>query len=109
MNIITTDSSSPTLPEVATVEQVARHLQIDEKTVRKLLARGKLRGAIVGRHWRIPRAAVAALLGDTPPAPPFALPERVLRLGRAGRPRRRHRALISPAAAHLPTSSVLPA
>jgi excisionase family DNA binding protein len=46
-----------------TVRQTASKLQCTQKWVRDLLYEGKLEGARkVGRHWRIPTAAVDARL-----------------------------------------------
>src|SRR5256714_3402453 len=47
-------------PDVLTVEQLAELLQVDEKTVRSLAAKGELPGRKLGRHWRLsPPAALA--------------------------------------------------
>ena len=54
-------------PDVLTVEQLAELLQVDEKTVRSLAAKGDLPGRKLGRHWRFSRQAVLAWL---------AMPER---------------------------------
>jgi excisionase family DNA binding protein len=45
-------------PDVLTVEQLGELLQIDEKTVRALAAKGELPGRKLGRHWRFSRQAV---------------------------------------------------
>ncbi len=45
-------------PDVLTVEQLAELLQVDEKTVRGLAAKGELPGRKLGRHWRFSRQAV---------------------------------------------------
>jgi excisionase family DNA binding protein len=45
-------------PDVLTVEQLADFLQIDERTVRSLAAKGDLPGRKLGRHWRFSRRAV---------------------------------------------------
>jgi excisionase family DNA binding protein len=45
-------------PDVLTIEQLAELLQVDEKTVRSLAAKGELPGRKVGRHWRFSREAV---------------------------------------------------
>ena len=45
-------------PDVLTAEQLAQLLQVDEKTVRSLAAKGDLPGRKVGRHWRFSRQAV---------------------------------------------------
>jgi excisionase family DNA binding protein len=49
-------------PDVLTVEQLAELLQVDEKTVRSLAAKGELPGRKLGRHWRFSRQAVLAWL-----------------------------------------------
>jgi excisionase family DNA binding protein len=51
-------SSRPGEPDVLTVEQLAELLQVDEKTVRTLAAKGELPGRKLGRHWRFSRQAV---------------------------------------------------
>ena len=45
-------------PDVLTVEQLAELLQVDEKTVSTLAAKGDLPGRKLGRHWRFSRQAV---------------------------------------------------
>jgi len=45
-------------PDVLTGEQLAELLQVDEKTVRSLAAKGDLPGRKLGRHWRFSRQAV---------------------------------------------------
>jgi len=45
-------------PDVLTLEQLAELLQIDDKTVRALAAKGELPGRKLGRHWRFSRQAV---------------------------------------------------
>jgi excisionase family DNA binding protein len=45
-------------PDVLTVEQLAEFLQVDEKEVRALAAKGELPGRKLGRHWRFSRQAV---------------------------------------------------
>jgi len=45
-------------PDVLTVERLAELLQVDEKTVRSLAAKGDLPGRKLGRHWRFSRQAV---------------------------------------------------
>jgi excisionase family DNA binding protein len=49
---------SGTEPDVLTVEQLARLLQVDEKSVRSLAASGEIPGRKIGRHWRFSRQAV---------------------------------------------------
>jgi len=45
-------------PDVLTIEQLAELLQVDDKTLRSLAAKGELPGRKVGRHWRFSRQAV---------------------------------------------------
>ena len=51
-------------PDVLSVEQLAQLLQVDEKTVRGLAAKGDLPGRKVGRHWRFSREAVLEWLAN---------------------------------------------
>lgn len=50
------------LPELLTVEEVAGYLRVSYKTVRRMIGDGRLTGVNLGRSWRIPRQALAALL-----------------------------------------------
>ena len=45
-------------PEVLTLEQLAELLQVDERTVRSLAAKGDLPGRKLGADWRFSRHAV---------------------------------------------------
>jgi excisionase family DNA binding protein len=45
-------------PEVLTLEQLAELLQVDEKTVRSLAAKGDLPGRKLDTEWRFSRQAV---------------------------------------------------
>jgi excisionase family DNA binding protein len=51
-------------PDVLTVEQLAELLQVDDKTVRALAAKGELPGRKLGRHWRFSRQAVLEWLAN---------------------------------------------
>ena len=51
-----------TEPKVYTIEQVAEILQVNPRTVNRLLERGELKGRRVGRLWRIPQEALDAYL-----------------------------------------------
>ena len=51
-------ATEPRGPDVLTVEQLAKLLQVDDKTVRALAAKGELPGRKLGRHWRFSRQAV---------------------------------------------------
>jgi excisionase family DNA binding protein len=50
--------AAPSEPDVLSAEQLAQLLQVDEKTVRALAAKGELPGRKIGRHWRFSRQAV---------------------------------------------------
>lgn len=58
-------------PEYLTSEEVAGKLRIHERTVRRLLADGKLPGQRIGaKKWRISAGALKAYMeGVQPPAP----------------------------------------
>jgi excisionase family DNA binding protein len=51
-------SSQHSEPDVLTIDQLAELLQVDEKTVRSLAAKGELPGRKLGRQWRFSRQAV---------------------------------------------------
>src|SRR2546430_10893040 len=59
-------------PDVLTVEQLAELLQVDEKTVRSLAAKGELPGRKLGRHWRFFRPAVRDWRPEAPSTRPAA-------------------------------------
>src|SRR2546429_2215753 len=63
-------ASHPREPDVLTAEQLAELLQVDEKTVRSLAAKGELPGRKLGRHWRFSPPAVL----DWLPVPPRKRP-----------------------------------
>lgn len=46
------------LPAILTVPQVAEYLQLKEVTVRRMLARGEIKAAKIGKEWRIRKADV---------------------------------------------------
>jgi len=52
-----------------TVEDVAKRLQVDIRTVYAMMKRGELRGVKVGRVWRIPAASLDAFLDGAPEEP----------------------------------------
>lgn len=57
------------MSEMLTPKETADHLRVTPRTVRNLIDRGEIAGAVkVGRQWRIPAAAVAAVL-QTPARP----------------------------------------
>lgn len=51
-------------PDVLTLGQLAELLQVDEKTVRSLAAKGELPGRKLGRQWRFSRQAVLDWLAN---------------------------------------------
>ncbi len=51
-------------------EQVANRLGVDKKTILRYLHQGKLKGAKIGRDYRIPESALSVLLLKTEAAPP---------------------------------------
>lgn len=51
-------------PEFLTPEEVGKILRLSRSTISRYLKAGEFTGAIhIGRQWRIPRAAVEAMLG----------------------------------------------
>ncbi len=97
------ETTNPTIPFVLTVADAAELLAVDEKTIRKLLAEGTLKGAKVGRHWRVVGASVEALLGISAapaaaPPPPPTFPDTIPRCGRPGRAPKQRRRSASDAA-----------
>ena len=60
-----------------TTRQVADRLNVDKKTVLRLLQRGELKGARIGRDYRIPESAVSTLLTKSGPSAAPVLPLRI--------------------------------
>jgi excisionase family DNA binding protein len=59
-----------TAPRAYTIEEVAKVLQVNPRTVNRMLERGELRGVKAGRLWRIPQEALDAYLrGEQPRSP----------------------------------------
>jgi len=56
------------MERMLSTQEVADRLSVDTKTVRRYLQQGKLNGSRIGRDYRIPESAVAALLRRTDPA-----------------------------------------
>jgi len=46
------------MAELMTVEEVARYLRVTEKTIYRLLKRGDITAARIGRSWRFKRASI---------------------------------------------------
>ena len=47
---------------VYTVDEVSSILKLPAETIRKYLRRGDLKGARIGRYWRIPEEELAAFI-----------------------------------------------
>ncbi|QKK08442.1 MAG: helix-turn-helix domain-containing protein [Planctomycetota bacterium] len=54
--------SDPTPPEVMTIDDLARYLQLSKSSLYKLAQDGRVPGQKVGRHWRFHKAAIDAWL-----------------------------------------------
>ena len=50
------------LPEMLTIDEVADYMRYSRKTIRRMIDDGRLRGVMLGRSWRIPKQALAAML-----------------------------------------------
>ena len=50
------------LPEILTIDEVAEYLRYSRKTIRRMIDDGRLAGVMLGRSWRIPKQALAAML-----------------------------------------------
>ena len=48
------------MPDYLTIPEVAERLRVSDKTVRRLLKRGELRGLKVGAQWRISTSDLVA-------------------------------------------------
>ncbi len=53
------------LPLVLTVEEAAKALKIGRSAMYEAIAKGQVRSIKIGRKIRIPRAALAQLLGES--------------------------------------------
>jgi len=58
----TTKELPPESSPVLTVKQVAAYLNVERRTVLKMLNEGKLKGAKIGSDWRILKTEVDRLL-----------------------------------------------
>lgn len=56
----------PETPDVLTIDQLARYLQITRSTLYKLVQAGRVPGKKVGRQWRFQRDAIDKWLADSP-------------------------------------------
>ncbi len=52
------------MAELMTVQEVANYLRVTEKTIYRLLKRGRIPATKVGRSWRFARAAIDERLGQ---------------------------------------------
>jgi excisionase family DNA binding protein len=59
---MTDQKPTPERPEALTIDQVAERLQVNRNTVAKMIDDGVIRARNIGRHWRIPAAALAEFL-----------------------------------------------
>ncbi len=50
------------LGEIFTPDEVAAYLKISKKTVYQMLRRGELHAFKAGKHWRVPRDGLGALI-----------------------------------------------
>ena len=49
------------LNELLSIKDVSRVLKVSQVTIRRMLARGELKGAKIGRLWRIPQTEIDRL------------------------------------------------
>jgi excisionase family DNA binding protein len=64
------DASSPPVPRLYTVREVARILQITGQNVRRLIHSGKLEGRRIGIKIRVPHEGLVKFLDASPCAGP---------------------------------------
>ncbi len=50
------------LPDLMTVQQVAKYLQVSEPTVWRMVSEGRIRSVKIGRARRVPKEALAELI-----------------------------------------------
>jgi len=53
---------SSTYPEILTLQQAAKMLQISERTLQRMLKKGEIPGTQVGGQWRFDREQLRALV-----------------------------------------------
>jgi excisionase family DNA binding protein len=53
------------MEELFTVQQVAERLQVRQRTVKRWLLSGQLRGLKAGRKWRVTPSAIEAFLQES--------------------------------------------
>jgi excisionase family DNA binding protein len=49
-------------PEIMTITQVAKYLQISEITMYKLVNEGRIPGFKIGRHWRVKKEDLTGVI-----------------------------------------------
>lgn len=49
-------------PQVMSVTEAARYLRLDHRTVRKLIAEGKIRAGRAGKVWRVAKSELDRFL-----------------------------------------------
>jgi excisionase family DNA binding protein len=49
-------------PEIMTISQVAKYLQISEITTYKLVNEGRIPGFKIGRHWRVKKGDLTEVI-----------------------------------------------
>lgn len=59
-------SRNPTPPEVMTIDDLARYLQLSKSSLYKLAQDGKVPGQKVGRHWRFHKDTIDEWLKQSP-------------------------------------------
>lgn len=57
---MSTPSDLPDLPEILTLEQAARFLQVSTRTIQRMVKDGRLPGRQVGSQWRFDREQLRA-------------------------------------------------
>jgi len=86
-----------------TEKQAAQQLQIDRRTLRKLIDSGRLKAINVGggtrRHYRVHPDALGEITSPKFPALGAIMPQRI------DRPRRSRRAFLSSIESYLPSAS----
>ena len=64
----TTKSIPAPVPEVMTIDDLAKYLQVSKSSLYKLVQTGRLPGQKVGKHWRFSRAVIDRWLARPEPA-----------------------------------------
>lgn len=56
--------STPTPPEVMTIDDLAAYLQVSKSSLYKLAQEGKVPGQKVGKHWRFRKEVIDRWLSE---------------------------------------------